>query len=896
MNTKTLINGILLFLLTLPAQANASEGPADRPYRLKAVELAENIESSLLVTKISDASFSEKINALNDRQKVELLRITIMDTLVLRNTLDASKWISEYQRLSIEIDDSRNITLANLYQLYNLHKDSGGKFKNFDEFKISLESYLEHSDWVVSHRAKNFLAVAESYSLDLNTSLSNALNAYDKIPNEKSIYVNEAVIESLDLIAYLHNLLNNPEMAVEATEKLIRKRLENGQEIDGISLINNLIYSFGKWQDFETTSKLAETLVALDTQSASSIIGLSELRLAQTLNDKGDYQAALDIIVAVKPKVKHKTVKANLFINCAVSLAGLGRVEDAELLFSAYQKFKTEISLDSNNLKDRELMAEALIAKSKGDMETAFAKMQERYTVIVQRILTSNNSSTAKQLANLEASKARQDEREAALKREAVLKQAELDQQKQRNRLWMVIASLLALAAIFATLFARYRNQVSKELEIKTLQAEDADRMKSEFLGMVSHELRTPLNGIVGIADLLTMQAPSEDLRRKAGIILDSSNKLTHVVESIVDMSMIDGDKMELYPEPTDIHEIVTELDQLWRPALESKGVIFTCFTENSLADEIVLDKSRFRQCLNSLLSNAVKFTDSGRVHLHVTSKHVPETNVKEVTAIIADTGQGMSQDVQSKLFTPFLQADSTMTRKHGGSGLGLAITQSLARMMGGDVTMVSNHGRGSEFILTVRGEKSDAAQILDDVEALMDDAEMIPVSAPPELHSEDTHVFAEKAPEQAHDTSSGDLRGLNILIVEDDIGNQDVLKLYLAPEDCDVQCVMNGREALNVLDTQAVDIIFMDIRMPQMDGIQTTRAIRNSGKDYKNIPIIALTADVAAETNAACMAAGVDIFLTKPVMAQSVIESIHYVLSFQNMDDDGTDMIVNAA
>ena len=467
---------------------------------------------------------------------------------------------------------------------------------------------------------------------------------------------------------------------------------------------------------------------------------------------------------------------------------------------------------------------------------------------------------------------------------------------------------------------------MSKELAIKTLEAEDADRMKSEFLGMVSHELRTPLNGIVGIADLLSVQAPTDDMRHKAGIILDSSNKLTHVIESIVDMSRIDGEKMELYPEPVNVHDIITGLEQAWRPVLEDKGVIFTCFTENSLTDEIILDKARFHQCLNNLLSNAAKFTDEGRVHLHVTSKSTDIDNQVEITAIVADTGQGMSEDVQGKLFTPFLQADSSMTRKHGGSGLGLAITQSLARMMDGDVTMISNQGRGSEFTMTVKGQRSESTQILDDVEALMDKVEIQPLETnsaeSPIAKSEegipaikpitaeyatiqaveqstakqvDIDILAEpatpastptpRAPESTYDTES--LRGLNVLIVDDIPSNQDVIKLFLDPEGCKSFGALNGIEALNVLDTQAIDIILMDIRMPEMDGIEATRTIRNSSRDYKNTPIIALTADVSAETNAACMAAGADIFLSKPVMGRELIESIKFIRRVQDYEDN---------
>ena len=197
-------------------------------------------------------------------------------------------------------------------------------------------------------------------------------------------------------------------------------------------------------------------------------------------------------------------------------------------------------------------------------------------------------------------------------------------------------------------------------------------------------------------------------------------------------MSRIDGEKMELYPEPTNVHDIMTDLDKSWRQKIEDKGVTFTSFIENSLSDEIILDKGRFHQCLNSLLSNAAKFTDQGRVHLHITARSTEVDNEIEITAIVADTGQGMSEEVQGKLFTPFLQADSSMTRKHGGSGLGLAITRSLARMMGGDVTMISNQGRGSEFTLTVKGRRSESAQMMDDIEVLIDSAEPDFVQASP--------------------------------------------------------------------------------------------------------------------------------------------------------------------
>ena len=880
---------------TVAVVAKADGTNSDNVTSVKAVELAAYLADNSLSITLEEREFTTILKQISGEKKINYLRRVTMDTLALRNKLNAADLIEAYKQAALELNNDRNITLANLYGVYNLHRDTRGKFKEFDKLQASLTPYLENNDWVISHRANLILSIAESYSLDLNTALSNALEAYNSIPNEKSIYVDEAVAESLYLIAYLQNLLNNPEMAVEATEKLISKRLENGQEVDGVSLISNLIYSFGKWQDFDTTSKLAESLVALDTQS-SSIVGLSQLRLAQTLNDKGDYKAALNVLDKIMPSVEHKTIRANLLINKTVAFAGLERVEDAEESLLAYNKFKSEISLNSNNLQGRELMAEALIAKAKGDMTTAFAKMQQRYTSIVQGILTYNNSSTAKQLAALENSKSRQAERESALKREAELKQQKLDQQKRVNFLLIILVGFLALAALAALIFARYRDKVSKELAIKTLQAEDADRMKSEFLGMISHELRTPLNGIVGLADLLSMQAPTADLRHKAGIILDSSNQLTHVIESIVDMSSIDGNKMELYPEPTNVQAIVADLGKVWRPIIEAKDVTFTIFVDSSLADDVTLDTARFKQCLNNLLSNAAKFTERGRVHLHVTANVIAETDETKITAIVADTGQGMSAEVQGKLFTPFLQADSTMTRKHGGSGLGLTITQSLARMMGGDVVMISNQGRGSEFTLTVKGARSERAKTLDNLEDILDLDDMpervvdnaLPTPSPeqtiPQQKTAITH--APQMPKTTPKETSDNLRGLNVLIVEDVAANHDVVKLFLSPEGCHCVSALSGAEAIDILNTQPIDVILMDIRMPDMDGIQATRAIRRSDRAFKNIPIIALTADASAETNATCMAAGVDIFLTKPVIATELIESIRFSLNAQKPND----------
>ncbi len=894
------------------AVSHASDSAIAADVSKNAVELAQRIQSDVLITSLTEENYQTTLANLPQDKKIDYLRRLAMDALSLRNQLDQSALVKAYTDEAIQRNIQRNIDLSSLYTLYLKHSDTGGQFTDFQIFQTKLIPFLENEDWVVAHRAKIFLATAESFKLDLNTALSHALDAFNDIPNEQSVFVDEAVIESLELIAYLHNLLNNPKLAVAATEDLINQRIKKGYEVDGVSLINNLIYSFGKWRDFETASQLAEILVSLEGENTAGLKGLSQLRLAQTLNDKSDYTGALKAVDSIITRVDHKGVRANLLINRAVALAGLGRVNEAEKALTAYEGFKSEINLNSNNLLSRELMAEALLAQANRDMVTAYAKMQQRFTIIVQRILTSNNNSTAKLLANLENSKGRQEERENALMREADLKQAKLEQQQRISQLLIALAGFLGVAAICAVAFARYRDKISKELAIKTEEALSADKMKSEFLGMISHELRTPLNGIIGIADLLSTQGPTEDVRMKTSIILDSGNLLCDVVENIVDMSSIDSGKLTLYPEPVNIGRIATELDQDWRAIIEKKGITFTTFVDPMLSETVELDGQRFQQCLKNLLSNAVKFTDEGRIHLHITAAPIDGAQTMGITAVIADTGHGMSEEVQAKLFKPFLQADSSMTRKFGGSGLGLAITRAMARMMDGDVTLDSKKGRGSIFTLTAQGKRSEDSLVMDEIEELLqqsggvmparteNDQEMMRDERPPEIEQAEAEiapVTEAPMPAKAPAANYDDLHGLKVLIVDDMPSNQDVIKLFLEPEGCEMLCAANGVEALDVLKTQVVDIILMDIRMPAMDGIEATRAIRSQQDANQHVPIIALTADAAAETNAECMSAGADIFLTKPVMSKDLIDAIRFLrrLEQAGREDDEAEQLQSA-
>lgn len=864
-----------------------------------AIQLSQKIKSEKLITENITSLDALGLDKLPPQIRLRHIRQYAHGRIAHSNTFDSRKILDIYEQTLKQVGTQRD------YAIFELHRpllegvnllDPGAEISQLIR---ELELATDHEDWFVASNAWLLISVINSLAADRNLALQEAHEAFKKIPNEISPYVTDAHILTLTSTTYLNNLLLNTELAIENTADLIARKQAAGYSIDGASLLNNLLYSLSKWRENEVSAHIAQTVLELEKTYGSNTPGLTEMRVALLAERTGDFEKALTQARQGLAVVEIAALKNSLSFLEVNSLIALDKTAEAK---SKFQELRESSQADKNDFftNIRSSKVDFHFAVNKGDKAEIYKLSNEMLDITTQELLKSYSADTAKLVASLENTKERQAEREAGLTREANLQRAKAEQRHRVNQLLLILLAILSLAASLAIIFARYRDNVSKELAIKTAEAEDADRMKSEFLGMVSHELRTPLNGIVGIADLLCMQAPTQDLRHKAGIILDSSNKLTHVIESIVDMSSIDGEKMQLISEPTNVQALVQTLEREWRPQIEKSGVAFTCFVQDSLRSEITIDKVRVRQCLNNLLSNAAKFTDKGRVHLHVTGKTLGSDET-EVTMIVADTGQGMNESVQSKLFTPFLQADSTMTRKHGGAGLGLAITRNLSRMMGGDVTMVSAEGRGSEFTLTLRGLNSQAvpqdlaieaasgtpAETQKD-ELVLDNASALENEPKPLNVIGGSYFTAQSQKSVLTDTPESEiLDGVKVLIVEDEPANQEVIKLFIDPKGCKSQCSGNGVEALDVLNTQAVDIILMDIRMPTMDGIETTRAIRESGREYADTPIIALTADVSAENNAECMAAGVDIFLTKPIKAHDLLEAMRYVRLAQLQDND---------
>ena len=362
-------------------------------------------------------------------------------------------------------------------------------------------------------------------------------------------------------------------------------------------------------------------------------------------------------------------------------------------------------------------------------------------------------------------------------------------------------------------------------------RARQADEAKSQFLATMSHEIRTPLNGVLGMAQALVMTKLPPQARAMANTIVESGQALTSILNDVLDISKIEAGKVEITPAPCELGAMLTRLEALWTPRAQDKGITLSVHTSRGLPEHMTCDPVRLKQCLDNLVSNAIKFTKTGGVEVTATSSELGNRKLL-LTIRVADTGIGMSHEAMGKLFSEFSQADSSTTREYGGTGLGLAITRKLARLMGGDVTVQSTLGKGSIFELTIVGDGV--------------------------IKASSTHRSAQ--------TAAPSLRGARVLLVDDNLTNRRVGGLFLSSVDAVITEAQNGREALELLAKEAFDILLLDIHMPVLDGLGTISAIRAADAPWRDIPVIAMTADAMHQDRDRLLDAGMNGYVPKPI------------------------------
>jgi len=446
------------------------------------------------------------------------------------------------------------------------------------------------------------------------------------------------------------------------------------------------------------------------------------------------------------------------------------------------------------------------------------------------------------------------------------------------------------------------------DAERRRVEAERVMESRQAFLAAVGHDLRTPISAILAGAGVLQDGAVDRTARNQAQLITDAGLMMKSLLDDLLDHAKIEGGGMTIEVNDFNLRSLIAQTARLWQRPIASKGLRLRIEGAAQVPAHVRGDAMRLRQILNNLISNAVKFTESGSITVKLTVWD-EEPSGHAILIEVRDTGPGMTAAQIARLFQPFDQTTEGVSARHGGTGLGLAISRHLTELMGGRLTARSRPGEGSSFTVAVSFPRalSNSADLptLDRAgrEVVARALGGLPMPAPvaprpqEDTRVEPSTVQAEAAepppvsdidPVEPVDETADDDAPMRVLVVDDHDINRRAIQLILQPLGCEVTTAADGMLALKACDAQTFDLIFMDVRMPELDGRETTRRLRASDNVNAEVPVIAVTADTSPDDITACADAGMTYFVPKPITPATLLGAVNHVMNGETIQGSG--------
>lgn len=397
----------------------------------------------------------------------------------------------------------------------------------------------------------------------------------------------------------------------------------------------------------------------------------------------------------------------------------------------------------------------------------------------------------------------------------------------------------MVLASIIDITERKANDKLLREAKEK---AEQSSHAKQEFLSIMSHEIRTPLNAVLGITQMLADENPKKSQIEQLRVLKFSANNLLSLINNILDFSKIEAGKIQFEKINFNFHELINGVMDSFMHEAKEKSLSIHSTLDTNIPEYLVGDPTRLTQILNNIINNAIKFTEKGKVDFNIKILPTSESEL-ELLFEVSDTGIGIAKENLEEIFESFSQAHTSITRRFGGSGLGLAICKRLVEMLGGKISVESELGKGSAFRFTLSFAKGEVPVHREGIPA----------------------VFPHEA----------GLKGLKILIVEDNLPNMALAKKMISKWGANVDCAENGKEAVEKIKEIKYDLVLMDLQMPVMDGYEATREIRKMGFSSRDLPVIALTAFATSEDKAHASKEGMNDFISKPIDSRELYRKI---------------------